>query len=177
MAAIVATAPSRVREYETIYVMRPDVARDAAERVSQRVQEVMEREGARLSLVETWGRRALAYKVNKHRHGIYVYLKFLAGGTTVSELERNFRLLDEVIKFQTIVLGNVEGDVEISSEAVAFEAVEGIPAEEDEAHSLARELGLEDPEPGSRYDRRNDDDDSDDDDDDESSETEEEEEE
>ena len=50
MAAKVATAPSRVREYETIYVMRPDVPRDAAERVSQRVQEVMEREGARLSL-------------------------------------------------------------------------------------------------------------------------------
>lgn len=176
MAATVATAPSRVREYETIYVMRPDVARDAAERVSQRVQEVMERENARLSLVETWGRRALAYKVNKHRHGIYVYLKFLAGGTTVSELERNFRLLDEVIKFQTIVLGNVEGDVEIAADAITFEAVDGIPAEEDEAHSLARELGLEDPEPGSRYDRRSDDDDASDDDDD-ASENEEEEEE
>ncbi|MCA9627149.1 MAG: 30S ribosomal protein S6 [Myxococcales bacterium] len=175
MAAKVATAPSRVREYETIYVMRPDVPRDAAERVSQRVQEVMEREGARLSLVETWGRRALAYKVNKHRHGIYVYLKFLAGGTTVSELERNFRLLDEVIKFQTIVLGNVEGDVEISADAIAFETVEGIPAEEDEAHSLARELGLEEPEPGARSDRRSDDDNSDGDDD--SSEAEEEEEE
>ncbi len=176
MAATVATAPSRVREYETIYVMRPDVARDAAERVSQRVQEVMDREGARLSLVETWGRRALAYKVNKHRHGIYVYLKFLAGGTTVSELERNFRLLDEVIKFQTIVLGNVEGEIEIAADAIAFEAVEGIPAEEDEAHSLARELGLEEPEPGSRYDRRSDDDENSDGDD-ESSDTEEEEEE
>lgn len=175
MAAIVATAPSRVREYETIYVMRPDVARDAAERVSQRVQEVMEREGARLSLVETWGRRALAYKVNKHRHGIYVYLKFLAGGTTVSELERNFRLLDEVIKFQTIVLGNVEGDVEIAADAIAFETVEGIPAEEDEAHSLARELGLEESEPSAR-DRRSDDDEESGDEE-ESSEAEEEEEE
>src|SRR5690606_10974932 len=75
MSVQVAAAHSRVREYESIYVMRPDVAREGAERVSQRVQEVMTREGAKLSLVETWGRRSLAYKVNKHRHGIYVYLR------------------------------------------------------------------------------------------------------
>jgi len=59
MSAQVATAPSRVREYESIYVMRPDVPREGAERVSQRIQEVMAREGAKLSLVETWGRRAV----------------------------------------------------------------------------------------------------------------------
>ena len=151
MSVQVAAAHSRVREYESIYVMRPDVAREGAERVSQRVQEVMTREGAKLSLVETWGRRSLAYKVNKHRHGIYVYLRFLAGGTTVSELERNFRLLDEVIKFQTVKIGDVEGEVVIAEENVAFEPIEGVPAEEDEEHSLARELGLLDPEPGSRY--------------------------
>lgn len=167
MAAIIATAPSRVREYESIYILRPDVTREGAERVASRVQEVMVREKAKLTLVETWGRRALAYKVDKFRHGIYVYIKFVAGGGTVTELERNFRLLDEVIKFQTVQLGEVEGDVEVSAEKVAFEAVEGVPTEEEEPHSLARELGLLDPEPGSRgASRRHDVDDDDEGDDD-----------
>ncbi|MBX3181299.1 MAG: 30S ribosomal protein S6 [Polyangiaceae bacterium] len=146
----VAAAPRRPREYETIYIMRPDVSREGAAKVAQRVQEVLQREGAKLTLVETWGRRELAYKVKKHRYGIYVYVKFIATGTTVSELERNFRLLDEVMKFQSILLGEVEGEVEVSEESVAFEPVEGVPMEEDAAQSLARELGLLDPEPGSR---------------------------
>ncbi len=152
----VAAAPRRPREYETIYVMRPDVPREGAAKVAQRVQEVLQREGAKLTLVETWGRRELAYKVKKHRYGIYVYLKFIATGTTVSELERNFRLLDEVMKFQSILLGEVDGEVQVSEESVAFEPVEGVPAEEDAAQSLARELGLLDPEPGSRHSRSHD---------------------
>lgn len=149
MSSVIA-APKRAREYETIYIMRPDVPREGAAKVAQRVQEVLQREGAKLTLVETWGRRELAYKVKKHRYGIYVYVKFIATGMTVTELERNFRLLDEVMKFQTILLGEVEGEVEVSEESVAFEPVEGVPVEEDAAQALARELGLLDPEPGSR---------------------------
>jgi len=144
MAQVTPAADSRVREYETIYILRPDVPREGAERVSTRVQEAVAREGGKLTLVETWGRRALAYRVSKYRRGVYVYFKYVGQGGIVSEIERNLRMLDEVIKYQTVKL-NDEVDVqalEVSPEDIEFEAV--LPPDEDEVEeSLARVLGLE----------------------------------
>jgi small subunit ribosomal protein S6 len=135
----------RAREYETIYVLRPDVARDAQEKVAGRVSEVVGKEGGRLTQLEAWGRRALAYPVQKHKRGIYVYLKYVGGGAVVNEIERNLRMLDEVLKYQTVKLrDDIEpGTVEVNPENVKFEAVEP-PTEAEEEESLERTLGLED---------------------------------
>jgi len=137
---------SRARGYETIYIMRPDVAKEAAEKVASRVNEVVDREGGRLTQVETWGRRALAYPVGKLRRGVYVYLKYLGGGALVSELERNLRMLDDVIKYQTVL---VEPEVDVAAvavdpELVKFEAIEPPNPDEESEYSLERELGLVD---------------------------------
>lgn len=136
------------RAYETIYVLRPDVATEAAAKVSHRVQEVVEREGGKLTLVETWGRRQLAYPVKKFKRGVYVYVQYVSGGSLVSELERNLRMLDEVLKFQTVVVGG-EVDVtalEIDPELVQFADIEP-PPEDEVDESLERSLGLEEPPP------------------------------
>jgi small subunit ribosomal protein S6 len=135
----------RAREYETIYVLRPDVARDAQERVAGRIGEVVSKEGGRLTQLEAWGRRALAYPVQKHKRGVYVYLKYVGGGAVVNEIERNLRMLDEVLKYQTVKLrDDIElGSVEVNPENVKFEAVEP-PTEAEEEESLERTLGLED---------------------------------
>src|SRR5438067_12247 len=98
------TAPDRAREYETIYVLRPDVDADGADKIGTRVGEVVGREAGRLTKVESWGRRRLAYDIAKHRRGVYVYLKYLGSGRTVSEVERNLRLSDGVIKYQTVLV-------------------------------------------------------------------------
>jgi small subunit ribosomal protein S6 len=139
------TAANRAREYETIYIMRPDVARDAAAKVAGRVDEVVTREGGRMTLVETWGRRVLAYPVHKHKRGVYVFVKYLGGGALVNELERNLRMLDDVIKYQTVQTG-IDIDaagVEINPDNVKFEAIEPPTPEEETDISLERELGLE----------------------------------
>jgi small subunit ribosomal protein S6 len=140
------TAGTRARGYETIYIMRPDVAKESAEKVAHRVSEVIDREGGRLTQVETWGRRALAYPVGKLRRGVYVYLKFLGGGALVNELERNLRMLDDVIKYQTVLV-EPEMDaatLQIDPELVKFEAIEPPSPEEETEYSLERELGLVD---------------------------------
>ncbi len=139
------------RSYETIYVMRPDVAKESASRVSGRVQEVIDREGGKLTLVETWGRRQLAYPVKKFKRGVYVYVQYVSGGGLVSELERNLRMLDEVIKFQTVQVGG-EIDVaalQVDPEQVKFEDIEPPPEDEVE-ESLERSLGLEEAPPPAR---------------------------
>lgn len=141
-AAVV--VPRRAREYETIYVLRPDVARESQERIAARLSEVVQRESGKMTSLENWGRRQLAYTVSKFRRGVYVYLKYLGGGALVSELERNLRMLDDVLKYQTVqVSGEVDFEtVEVSPENVRFEAVE--PATQEElAEPIERLLGLE----------------------------------
>jgi small subunit ribosomal protein S6 len=136
-------AHKRAREYETIYVLRQDVDPDGADKVAGRVAEVVARENGKLVKVETWGRRKLAYLVAKQRRGVYYYLKYLGGGAVVSELERNLRMLDTVVKFQTVLLrDDVEVEtVAIDPEEVKFTRIEQM-AEEDKEESRERQLGL-----------------------------------
>ena len=72
------------REYETIYVLRPDVARDSQEKIAQRVGEAVTREGGKLTTIENWGRRQLAYAVKKAKRGVSVYTHSLVFGASVS---------------------------------------------------------------------------------------------
>src|SRR4051794_492395 len=144
-------AQNRAREYETIYVLRQDVDPDAADKVAGRVADVVSRENGKLVKVETWGRRRLAYTVAKQRRGIYYYLKYLGGGAVVTELERNLRMLDNVLKFQTVLLRD---DVEVESvtvdpEEVKFTRIEP-PPEDEKEESRERALGLVDPPEGER---------------------------
>ncbi|MGK3985706.1 30S ribosomal protein S6 [Sorangium sp. So ce136] len=142
------TAPGRAREYETIYILRPDIDADGAEKIGSRLAEVVGREAGRLTKVETWGRRRLAYDIAKHRRGVYVYLKYLGGGKVVSEIERNLRLFDGVLKYQTVLVRNdVEAQgVTIADEDVKFERLELTPLEDDRDDSRERQLGLVEPE-------------------------------
>jgi small subunit ribosomal protein S6 len=143
-----ATAPNRAREYETIYILRPDIDADGADKLGSRLAEVVGREAGRLTKVESWGRRRLAYDIGKQRRGVYMYLKYLGGGKVVAEIERNLRLADGVIKYQTVL---VRSDVEvagvvITEEDVKFERLELGPVEEDRDESRERQLGLIEPE-------------------------------
>lgn len=137
-------APHRVREYETIYVLRPEVARESQERIATRLSEVVVRENGKLTAIENWGRRSLAYTVAKYRRGVYVYVKYLGGGALVAEVERNLRMLDDVLKYQTVqVKTDVDfATVEVAPENVKFETVEPATAEE-LAEPIERLLGIE----------------------------------
>jgi small subunit ribosomal protein S6 len=143
--ATAAAARVRAREYETIYVLRQDVDPDAADKVAGRVAEVVARENGRLVKVETWGRRRLAYSVGKQRKGVYYYLKYLGTGTVVAELERNFRMLDSVLRFQTVqIRDEVDADsVVVDPEEVKFARLEPPPEDEHE-ESPEKALGLVD---------------------------------
>lgn len=133
----------KFKEYETIYVLRSDVDADTAEKVQARVAEVVGRDNGKLVKVEAWGRRKLAYPVAKQKRGVYVYVKYVGRGGLVQELERNLKLQDTVLKFQTIQT-NDEVDVAaltIDPEEVKFQRME-LPPEEDAVESREKQLGL-----------------------------------
>src|SRR5947208_5291959 len=90
------------REYETIFILKPDVSRESSESIGSRLADVVTREGGKLTRVENWGRRRLAYPVAKQKRGVYVYLKYIGRGGLVQEVERNLRLLDDVLKYLTV---------------------------------------------------------------------------
>ena len=143
MAQAQTVTQKRVREYETIYVLRPDVTRESQEKIASRMEEVVGKEGGKMTQVENWGRRQLAYVVQKYRRGVYVYFKYLGGGQAVSEVERNLRMLDDVLKYQTVqVRTDLDAaTVEINAADLKFEAVEP-PTEEEPDESIERILGF-----------------------------------
>jgi small subunit ribosomal protein S6 len=156
---------NKPKEYETIYILRSDVDADTADRVQQRVAEVVSRGEGKLVKVEAWGRRRLAYPVAKQRRGVYVYVKYVGAGGLVQELERNLKLQDAVLKFQTVV---VRTDVDLAAlkidpEEVKLARMELAPEEEKE-ESREKVLGLVDAEGGAPRPRRDDEDDYADDD-------------
>jgi small subunit ribosomal protein S6 len=138
------------RDYETVYILRPTVDTEQAKKVADRIQEVMTKSGAKLTKVETWGVRRLAYAIAKHRRGIFVYIRFSAFGDVVAELERNLRLMEQVMRYQTIVIGERVDldDVAVNAEEAVFDAIEKL---EDEAElTTAQQLGMEERKPAPR---------------------------
>lgn len=146
-----------LREYEVIYILRADVSKDTSEKVATRVEDVVTREGGKLTRVENWGRRLLAYEIGSNKRGVYVYVSYLGDGALVAELERNFRLIDEVIRFQTVKVSDEPGDVEVDAEAIKFQAVEPPAEGEEEDLTIEQELGLVDSPRRFRQNDRNDD--------------------
>ncbi|MGB0678332.1 MAG: 30S ribosomal protein S6, partial [Polyangiales bacterium] len=130
-------APSRVREYETIYILAPNVSREEAEKVAGRVTEIIERLKGTLVQVDTWGRRKLAYPIRKHLRGHFIYLKYLGVEGLVAELERNLRMLDAVLRYQTVKLQDVvdPATVQVDPEQTHFAPIEVMAVEDDKAEA------------------------------------------
>ncbi|MCZ6807249.1 MAG: 30S ribosomal protein S6 [Deltaproteobacteria bacterium] len=144
--ATAAAAPAKrwAREYETIYILRPDVDNETAEKVVDRARDVVKRLSGTLTKLDNWGKRRLAYPIQKNTRGIFVYLKYVGFGDLVAELERNLRLLDEVVRFQTVLLREDidPATVEVDPEEVQYLHVEDEDEPEDAETERARSLGL-----------------------------------
>lgn len=142
--ATAAPATRWAREYETIYILRPDVDHDAAEKIVGRARDVVQRLGGTLTKLDNWGKRRLAYPIQKNSRGLFVYLKYVGFSDLVAELERNLRLLDEVMRFQTVLLREDidPATVEVDPEEVQYLQVEEEDEPEDLETERARSLGM-----------------------------------
>lgn len=129
----------RPREYETIYILRPDIDTDGAEKVARRVTEVIDRLKGMLLKVDNWGRRKLEYPVSKHRKGVYVLVRYLGLSDMVQELERNLRMMDSVIKYQTVVMAK---DVDASTKTVNPDAIKFAPIEPEKEEEQVEEAKI-----------------------------------
>jgi small subunit ribosomal protein S6 len=105
----------RKREYETIYILRPDSTTDVIAQVNQKIRTVIETGGGTLLKVDNWGKRKLAYEVKKQLKGIYLFFAYLGTAGIVEEVERNLRLTDSVIRYYSVKMGeNIDPAVRVT---------------------------------------------------------------
>ena len=90
------------RIYEELFIIKPDAPEEEVNQFVEQLRTQLTTAGATVDKVDLWGKRRLAYKVDKYREGSYVLLQFTAGPETVKELERRLRVSDVVLKFLTV---------------------------------------------------------------------------
>lgn len=93
------------RIYDLIFIARPATPEDEIKKVLASIEQACTEKGAKIEKTEHWGTRKLAYKVMKHREGIYVYQQIRTDhGELMQEIERRLGVLDSIIKYQTVRL-------------------------------------------------------------------------
>ena len=93
-----------MKKYETIFILDPDLEEEQALSVIEKAKGIITQTNGEILKVEDWGKRKLAYEVKKKPKGHYILIHFLGSPALLSELERNFRVMDAVIKFQSVRL-------------------------------------------------------------------------
>jgi small subunit ribosomal protein S6 len=102
-----AEQPQQTQErlYDLIFIARPATPEDEIKKVLGIIEHACSEKGAKIEKAETWGTRKMAYRVAKHREGMYYYQQIrTAHPEVIMELERRLRVQDSVIKYQTVRL-------------------------------------------------------------------------
>ena len=135
-----------MREYEFTFIVQPEITDEGLEAVCQRYEATLEKSGATKLFYEDWGRRRLAYEIQKFQKGHYMVLHFLDTGAAVPELERTSRQDDSILRFLTVMANPDVTDIEArKQEAVGLEedrvkkAAERAEREAEEAAARAAE--------------------------------------
>ena len=93
------------RLYDLVFIVRPATPEEDIKKLLAYLEQACNEKGAKIEKTEHWGTRKLAYKVMKHREGIYLYQQVrTTHGELVHELERRLGVQDAVIKYQTVRL-------------------------------------------------------------------------
>ena len=91
-----------MRIYENLFIVKPDATEEEVDHLVEQISKTVTTSGGTIDKVEKWGKRRLAYRVEKNREGQYVLLQFTAEPATVHEFERRLRVQDSVIKYLTV---------------------------------------------------------------------------
>ena len=110
-----------VREYETIYLLKPDTPDDQVEEIKERLRGVVSREGGKVIRFTNQGKRKTAFPVAKQQKALFVHCLYIGRPGLVREFERNLKMIDSVTKFQSVKLADdvdfdrpVEPDVKVA---------------------------------------------------------------
>lgn len=99
-------AAVRLREYETIFLVKPELTDDNVDRIKERVRGIVSREGGKVIRFTVWGKKKTLYPIAKQPRAIYVHTHYLGNPKMVAEVERNLRNIDEVTRYLSVKLAD-----------------------------------------------------------------------
>ncbi len=102
-----------MRRYETIFITPPELPEAEQTELLEKINSLLANLKGDVIKLEDWGIKRLSYEIRKNTRGHYYLLDYLSGPDTIRELERNLRLNDRILKFQTVKVSD-----QISAEAL-----------------------------------------------------------
>jgi small subunit ribosomal protein S6 len=140
-----------MRRYETLFIVTPDSSEEELKAVADKFQGVVTGMNGKVASYDEQGKKSLAYNVKKQSKGYYVLMDYLGQAEVVSELERNMRLDDRILKYLTVKLADEVDPATVEAakpkakkEAEKTEVVEEEEAESPEAQETEEEETEED---------------------------------
>ena len=120
-----------MRHYETIYIVNPNLAEEANKEVTEKFSNLVQKHEGVVVKVDEWGSKRLAYQIKKNDYGYYVLMDYCGGSQIIAEIERELKLDDRIVKYQTVKL---EDDVDPQAliQKAQEEQAKRAPAEEEQ---------------------------------------------
>lgn len=110
-----------MRRYETIYIANPNLDDEALKEVVTKFSDLIKKLKGSIVKIDEWGKRKMAYEVKRFDKGHYVLLDFCGLPEMVTELERNLKLDDRILKYSTV---KIDEDVDPAALIVEEEKTE-----------------------------------------------------
>ncbi len=124
-----------LRRYETIFIVRADLQSDETGTLVDRYSGIIGGMDGTIVEVDNWGKRRLAYPIEKMREGVYVRIDFVAQDTVVTEVERNFKIDENILRFQTVKLSD-----KVDMEAIRQEIADALKRKEEQKKEAERRV-------------------------------------
>lgn len=112
-----------MRRYEALIVLDPDMADDEVKALTERFSGTIKDHSGEIIKIEDWGTKKLAYLVRKKDKGRYILFDFVSGPELINELERQFKITEDVMKYLSVKLDD-EVDLDAFKAKAQKEAVE-----------------------------------------------------
>ncbi len=91
------------REYETVVILNPEIEEAQLNQFMDKIKDIMLKNKAEFINFSDWGTRKLSFKIKNSSRGKYLVIRFSSNGSFIQELERNLKIMDDCLRFQTVV--------------------------------------------------------------------------
>jgi len=87
------------RDYEIGFIINPEATEEDVKKIIDSVLEIIKNAGGSIENVDEWGRRKLAFPIQKHNEGVYVFITTAVSGAAIFDIERRLKLSEKVMRF------------------------------------------------------------------------------
>ena len=87
-----------MHHYELVIIIHPDLDDEAINQTLEKIKDWITKSGGTIDNIDNWGKRHLAYEIQKQNEGIYYLLNISTPGESISDLERNLKILEPVMR-------------------------------------------------------------------------------